>query len=231
MTNAYRKPKRTRLLDIAGCYFGRWRVISKAHVQKSKVMWLCECECGTLRMVAGSNLHSGKSVSCGCAVPWLVAESWEDRRRKLGQRRDLSTSLRMSLRATYNSWIAMRQRCENPNHAKWPRYGGRGIKVCERWRVFENFAGDMGARPEGCTLDRIDNDGHYEPGNCRWLDSAGQGLNRKQAHAVILDGVRMSTASACRNAGIAHGIVSRRLHQGWTLQRALFTPPQRRKSR
>lgn len=81
---------------------------------------------------------------------------------------------------TYTSWSAMRTRCTNPNHDKYQYYGGSGVKVCDRWGSFENFLEDMGERPEGTTLDRIDPFGHYEPGNCRWATPAVQGANKRR---------------------------------------------------
>lgn len=82
---------------------------------------------------------------------------------------------------TYNSWDNMTQRCKNPNRAEYGYYGGRGIEVCDRWALFENFLADMGERPSGLTLDRIDNDGNYEPGNCRWATKAEQMTNRRRS--------------------------------------------------
>lgn len=86
----------------------------------------------------------------------------------------------MSDTATYRSWGSMIQRCCNPNNPRYPEWGGRGIKVCERWLSFENFLADMGERPEGLTLDRIDNEGHYEPGNCRWSTHREQRMNQRR---------------------------------------------------
>jgi hypothetical protein len=85
---------------------------------------------------------------------------------------------------TYISWRALRQRCLNPNHQKYKNYGGKGITVHETWNKFVNFLSDMGERPEGTTIDRIDRDGNYEPSNCRWADASTQNKNRRFKHAV-----------------------------------------------
>jgi hypothetical protein len=79
----------------------------------------------------------------------------------------------------WNSWFSMRQRCQNPNHKGYKYWGGRGITICERWQTFENFLEDMGPRPDGTTIDRIDNDGNYEPDNCRWADALTQGKSKR----------------------------------------------------
>lgn len=100
--------------------------------------------------------------------------------------------------ATYSSWHAMRQRCTNPRHRAYPRYGGRGIVVCERWRSFKNFLADMGERPPGRTLDRRDNDGPYAPWNCRWATAKEQ--NRNSSHCKVTDEV-LARAIALREEG------------------------------
>ena len=167
--------------DLTGSVFGRWQVIKKVgDRQKTEYMeaiWLCRCLCGTEREL-GSRLllkPKGGSRSCGCA-------------RKDTLRLNPSR-LKHGLRnhRLYATWKTMRQRCKNPGNKKYPRYGGRGISVCERWDSFENFLSDMGPTwREGLTIDRRDNDGNYEPGNCRWVTCLEQANNTSNAKRDLL---------------------------------------------
>jgi hypothetical protein len=122
----------------------------------------------------------------------------------------------------------MRTRCANPNAKDYPLYGGRGIRVCERWQKFENFLADMGERPSPRhTLDRIDSDGNYEPGNCRWATPMEQANNRRDNEMVKIDGVEITLRNALRNAGMVISIdqARRRIRNGWPHDRAVSTPP------
>lgn len=126
---------------------------------------------------------------------------------------------------TYRSWISMRQRCQNQRLRQYADYGGRGIRVCERWQVFENFYADMGERPEGCTLDRIDGNGNYEPGNCRWAPPKTQSRNWRNAnHRITYAGETLTLAEWSERVGIEHHTLQYRLRQGWTAEAALTTP-------
>lgn len=126
---------------------------------------------------------------------------------------------------TYLSWCCMRQRCTNPADPFYARYGGRGIRVCERWRRFENFLVDMGERPAGTTLGRKDSDGDYEPANCQWETQRAQQRNRTNNLLVAFGGETRTLAEWCDRLNLNYHTVHDRLSRGgWDAQRALTTP-------
>lgn len=132
------------------------------------------------------------------------------------------TTHRMFGTPEYNTWGCMKARCLNPKNSRYHRYGGRGIKVCERWMSFENFYADMGPRPDGASLDRIDNDGHYEPGNCKWIPSRDQSKKTCRIRYLTKNGETHSLAEWARRLGVRGSVISMRLNQyGWSVERAL----------
>jgi hypothetical protein len=150
--------------DVSGKRFGRLVALEPTEKRSGhKVVWRCQCDCGNECLVAVNHLNDGRRVSCGCA--------------KLGNRRAEKHGHYGS--PTWRSWSSMKTRCGNRNVKEFQRYGGRGIKVCDRWEYLDNFLQDMGDRPSGRTLDRIDNDGNYEPGNCRWATWSQQRINQR----------------------------------------------------
>ena len=131
----------------------------------------------------------------------------------------------------YNSWRSMKERCHRPKSKDYHLYGGKGVKVCDRWlgvTGFCNFLSDMGKRPTGTTLDRIDNDGNYEPENCRWATAAEQGANTCRVRLVTISGETKSIRAWCKYFGINYGTVNSRLGDGWPTIKAITTPKGRR---
>lgn len=125
---------------------------------------------------------------------------------------------------TYRSWKMMKVRCTRPQDRQFKDYGGRGISVCDRWLSFANFLADMGERLEGTTLDRIDVNGNYEPGNCRWADIKTQRRNRTDNHIVVYQGQAMPLVQACELSGVKYDVARDRLNRyGWTPERTFAT--------
>lgn len=182
---------------LVGQRFGLLLVVAQAGSAKNRVLWRCTCDCGTTDvLVNGNMLQRGKKKSCGCAT-WAMFSA---ARRTHGQAGAERTQV-------YQCWKGINQRCGNPNNPAWHNYGGRGIKVCDDWRdSFEAFYAAVGDPPEpGLTLDRINNDGDYEPGNVRWATRLQQASNTRErdfrgernSHAKLTeDDVRFIRASS-----------------------------------
>jgi hypothetical protein len=172
----------SKFKDIAGQQFGRLTVVEcmpRAYRPPLRY-WRCRCICGNETIVRASalQLRSRKPPqSCGC---WRF-----DFARTHGM-----TRINGKHSPTFESWHAMLQRCTNPKINRFMHYGGRGITVCDRWHQFENFFADMGERPPGLTLDRIDNDGNYEPSNCRWATVSEQNSNQQRHRSKHADATR-----------------------------------------
>lgn len=200
--------------DIAGQRFASLVVVARAENNADgRATWLCRCDCGNETTVLGKSLRSGMTRSCGC-LRAAVARKNKERNTKHGG----------SKSRTYASWSAMRERCLNPAVKEYPRYGGRGITICESWSDFANFLADMGERPAGKTLDRRDTQGNYTPDNCRWATPMEQGRNRTTNRVIEHKGESRCLAEWAQITGMGFGTLKGRLDLGWPIEKALSTP-------
>jgi hypothetical protein len=154
-------------LDISGKIFGRLTVKAfHSRNYRHQALWLCECICGNKRIVTSTSLSGGHTTSCGC--------------RRTDSCRKALTTHGATKTSEYKSWRAMRDRCKNPRHSSYKNYGGRGISIDKKWEDFTIFLKDMGFKPSSeYSIDRIDNNGNYEPSNCRWSTSKDQNRNKR----------------------------------------------------
>jgi hypothetical protein len=203
----------TKLDDLTGRTFGLLRVVGKnAPRPAGRTEWLCLCECGQTKIAIGQYLKSGVTTSCGCTTSAKRSKSF--------------TTHGMAHTPTWCCWVGLRARCNNPNNGSYSRYGGRGIKVCERWeRSFEDFYADMGPRPSSAhSIDRIDNDKGYEPGNIRWATQIEQCNNRRSSRVITWNGETRTLAEWGRVTGLGCGVIQGRLTAGWSVERSLSQP-------
>lgn len=192
--------------------FGRLIVLGYANDKR----WRVRCDCGSVKEVQGVSLRRGDIVSCGCYHRERLATN--------GLRHGAARA--GAATPTYRSWQKMIGRCHGKHTRK--RYGGRGICVCKRWRGrdgFTHFLADMGPRPDGRTIDRINNDGNYTPPNCRWATRSEQQSNREGNRNFTLDGVTRTLEAWANLLGTQPNVIARRLARGWEVRRALTTPP------
>ncbi len=210
------------LIDLTGKRFGRLTVIKRDedYIQASgrrRIMWLCNCDCGAVKSVMGDNLRSGKSTSCGCLTR-------EEAARKNTTHHETDTNL-------YAIWSSMKGRCYNKNNTNYYRYGGRGITVCDEWRLhYEVFRDWMLANGfyennhKTMTLDRIDNNRGYTPDNCRLVDAKAQANNRSRCRLYTYCGRTQNIMQWSEETGINYKKLHHRLSHGWDIERALASP-------
>lgn len=190
-------------VNLVGSVFGRLKVLSLAGTTENKMarLWNCECSCGGFKVVSTKLLNNGTTKSCGC----LRVETLLKRNTKHG---DSKSQL-------YGIWCSMLSRCYNQNNKAYPRYGGRGIKVCDDWHEFSKFKNDMGCKPEGLSLERKDNDVEYSQVNCMWATCTQQNSNRRDnVHVLLADGSKVTLAAGARLLNIKRQTFAYRVKKG-----------------
>lgn len=180
--------------------FNYWTLLSQVNIGSKHEKWLARCVCGKEKEVFINHLMTGKSISCSCVSKHTHG---------------------MANTGTYRSWSCAKYRCTNPNDRRWDSYGGRGIKMCDRWMSFDNFLEDMGIRPDGLSLDRIDVNGNYEPSNCRWATDRQQ-YDNTQFNTKL--GIDCSLHELAKRYGLSYATVQSRIYRGWSVEDTINTP-------
>ena len=215
-----RKTKSARFIDLTGGRFGRLGVTGLDCVKPSGSYWRCVCECGGTKSVLGAHLRSGATSSCGCLHR-------ERTRQASGTHGATFVDADPMLRKAYEALAHAKDRCNVVGNKRYARYGGRGIEV--RYKDVSDLVSDIGLPPDDSySIDRIDNNGHYERGNCRWAQDAVQRRNNSRTIQVSINGVTKVLKDWCSDLGMPYKIVWQRIRRnGWSIERALSTPIER----
>lgn len=202
------------VVDLSGKRFGSLIVVGRANSLNGRAAWGCECQCGSVLVVAGQHLRRKVVTSCGCVKA--------DRAKEMGVQNKTHGKTKTP---EFRIWTGMISRCCNKNDYRFKRHGGRGIKVCDRWMKFENFYEGMGSVPfQGAELDRIDNDKCYEPENCRWVTSKQNNNNRSSCCYIEHGGAVQTVTQWVEQIGINPATLRVRLEAGWPVEKALTQP-------
>jgi hypothetical protein len=195
--------------DLTGERFGRLLIHNKDGYNKHhQLYWLCECDCGKFKKVLGSLLRNGMTQSCGCLAKESIAK--------------VNFKHGMAKTPIFNIWWAMMQRCNDKNSQAYNRYGGRGINICESWQSFEGFYADMGERPEGMSLERVDNNGDYCKENVIWANAKTQANNKRSNVILEHNGKKQTMQQWCDELGLKIATVWARLNiYGYSVDKAL----------
>lgn len=210
-----------KLKDISGQRFGYLTAIKIHHKIKTSTrttyFWLCKCDCGNYSIVPAGNLKSGHTKSCGCL-----------------KHKPSRITHNLSKTRLYNIYNGMKSRCQNTNNPRYKDYGERGIKICPEWLEnfmnFYNWAINNGYS-DHLTIDRIDNNGDYEPKNCRWVDYIRQNNNRRNSHIIKYNGISHTLAEWAKIYNLDASLILYRLNRGWSIEKAFTTNPEIYKNR
>ncbi len=198
--------------DLTGKVFGRLTVLDfVGRNSHGAYLWICYCECGNTIEAIGSDLKDRKK-HCGCQTA--------------ANKKGVNRTHGLSRHPVFKIWERMISRCHNPKDWAFAYYGGRGIRVCKRWRTSpETFIADMGERPSNkYTVNRKDNDGNYDPENCEWATDTEQARNTRRNHLVTIGGETLCLSAWCERFKVSPALVHCRLRYGWTIEKALATP-------
>jgi hypothetical protein len=212
-----------RAKDLTSLRFGSLTVIEFFGHQiqpcgATRRFWLCKCDCGKFTKVLSGHLMSGRIKSCGC--------SHVECGKRMGIKNTTHGMRKTKASKVYSAWRSMKQRCSNQKNAFYKNYGGRGIKICERWKVsFENFFSDMGNPPSNdYSLDRIDVNGDYTPSNCRWATNEQQQNNKSNNVSIKFRGVEKTLAEWADSTGISYSALWHRVNKGWPIEEIFSVP-------
>lgn len=213
-----------KFIDLTGQKFNRLTVISRKGTNKcGNVLWKCKCECGNETVTEGTYLLTGHTKSCGC----LLKDSAKYRNKEKTTTHGLTYDRDGKIARLYRIWLGIKTRCFNPNEPGYFRYGGRGIKVCDEWmhnfKTFHDWALDNGYK-ENLTIDRINNNGNYEPDNCKWATSKEQANNRRTNRRITMKGETKTVAEWAEDSNIKYCQIIARLNDGWSLEKATTIP-------
>lgn len=199
-----------KIKDLAGKRFGRLTVVRFDGVRGRHTHWECMCDCGKKSISTSCNLVRGNTTSCGCYKVEIISQ----KKKTHG----------LSRHKIYNAWRSMIDRCENSENIGFKRYGGRGIKICKRWHVFENFIKDMGFPTGKMAIDRIDNNKGYSKLNCRWVTYSVNARNTSKTVYLEFEGKKVPLIELSEKYGINYKCLQKRIKRGWTVKDALLTP-------
>jgi hypothetical protein len=206
-----------KIKDLEGMKFGRLSITTFSQVRNHEAWWNCICDCGKSVTKSGHDLRLGRVKSCGCLQPEVVSNT--------------SRIHGMNETKEYRAWISMKARCYNTKGRLYKHWGGRGISVCPQWKEdFEQFHKDMGPKPTPKhSLDRIDVNGNYEPGNCRWATREEQDNNTTRSNKLIYNGETKTITEWAKAAGMSNMGLYNRIQSGWSIERALTKPSQKKR--
>lgn len=201
------------MIDLTGQKFGKLLVLKQVGKDRwGSYKWLCICDCGKEIIAQSGNLKNRHTKSCGCLIIKILTKHGYGKKGRESK--------------TYKSWLRMNQRCNNPNNKQWKNYGGRGIKICKRWKNFRSFLKDMGERPtKNHSIDRIDNDDDYYKKNCQWATIKQQNRNSRNNRLETYNNKTRCLIEWAEEYKIPYRVLWNRLYKlDWSMEKAFMTP-------